>query len=359
MGVSMLFLGPFGGALADRLSKRGLLMISQSVLALVFLLIGVAIITDLITIWLLVASSLVMGTMFPIMGPPRQAMVGDMLRGPLLANGVALQQMGMNGTRLVGPFLAGALIAVPFIDTGGTYLAIAVSFGFVVLLLLMMAPSVRGQPSGRSLVSDVVSGVGYTWRSRDLRLLTLVFFGVVVTGFSYQTLMPGFVENTLDRPARDIGLMFGLAAVGGTVVSVLLAGRPASANPRRAMLVYGALVGLSVIGLAVAPTFLAALGAMVAVGALSSGFQLLNNVNLMERSAPEYYGRITALTMMAFGSQAIVGYPLGLIADAIGERVTLAGCGCCVLVVVLAGVVLPALVRGEDTHSGAQPRPLP
>ena len=193
MGVAMLCLGPFGGALADRLSKRGLLMVSQSVMTVAFLLIGVAIITGLITIWLLVLSSLLLGMMFPIMGPPRQAMIGDMLRGPLLANGVALQQMAMNGTRLVGPFLAGALIAVPFIDTGGTYLVMGVAFAAVVAMLLMMAPTARGRPSGRSLMSDVGSGLRYIWGSPDLRLLTLVFFGVVLTGFSYQTLMPGFV----------------------------------------------------------------------------------------------------------------------------------------------------------------------
>src|SRR6185295_9388252 len=80
-------------------------------------------------------------------------------------------------------------------------------------------------------------------------------------------------------------------------------------------------------------------GAMVAIGAFSSGFQLLNNVNLMERCHPDYYGRVMSVTMMSFGLQSVFAYPFGIVADALGERTTLMAMACGALFVVSLGLL--------------------
>jgi predicted MFS family arabinose efflux permease len=171
-----------------------------------------------------------------------------------------------------------------------------------------------------------------------VRLLALVFVGVVLSAYSYQTLMPGYLAHALDRPASDLGFLFGATAVGGIVTTLVLAARRLR-NAARALLCFGGLLAAALALLALAPGFWAALAVAALIGVSTSGFQMLNNVNLMERAEPAYLGRVMAVTMMAMGLNSIVAYPVGMIADHIGERAMLAGLsGACALVVA-AGVV--------------------
>jgi MFS family permease len=355
MGTTMLVFGPLGGALGDRLPKRQLLLLSQSMIGILFAAVGFLVITDRISIGLLVLSTLGLGAMFAVMGPTRQAWTGEMLAGKALANGIALNQVAMNGTRIVGPFLAGGLVAIAFIDTGGAYLGMAILFVVAVVLLLRMPVTPPPPSSGRSVGGDLSDGIGYIMRTKDLRLLILMFVGVVISAFTYQTLLPGFLENELGRPARELGFFYGIAAIGGLIITLVLAGRGAGSS-RSLMYVFGAFLGLSLMGLALSPNILLALLAMAALGSFSSAFQLLNNVNLMRLCAREYYGRVMSLTMMSFGLMSVVSYPIGLTADRIGERTTLVGCAVAVFVVIAAGFL--ASIRLGAEESGTAPRGL-
>ncbi len=345
-GVTMVTFGPLGGALGDRLSKRKLLLISQTIIGVNYAFVAILILTGTITIWLLVLSTLFLGSMFAVMGPTRQAWIGELLSGPSLANGIALQQIAMNGTRVAGPFLVGAMVAVSFIGSGGTYIFMATMFAGVVGMLYIMPSTKPSAPSGRSVFGDLLEGGRYIWRTPELRLLTTLFVGTVMTGFSYQTLLPGFLDHALDRPKSDLGFLYGAAAIGGLVVTLFLAGNTARAT-RSLMYVVGSLLGVAIFALAFAPNVLMTLIAMFAVGAFSSAFQLLNNVNLMRACSQEFYGRVMSVTMMSFGVMSIVSFPIGLVADRIGERSTLVGCGCGVLLVIGTGVLAARRVRPE------------
>jgi MFS family permease len=338
-GISMLILSPIGGTLSDRISKKRLLTVSQFIIGAIFGAIAVLIATGWITILFLAGATLVLGCMYSIMGPTRQAWTGDLLEGPDLASGIALQQLMMNTTRIVGPLLAGALIAAEPIGTAGTYFTMAGLFGGVVVFLALMDPTPpRPRANPTSVRSDLTEGFRYIWHAPDVRLLAFVFVGIVLSGFSYQTIMPGYIENTLDRPASHLGLLFGAAAIGGIIVTLALASRRVR-NPAVVMLAFGATLAISLALLAIAPGFELALIIAVLVGAASSGFQMLNNVNLMERTDRAYFGRVMAVTMMAFGANSIVAYPIGLIADQIGERVTLIALASVCLLVVSAGAI--------------------
>ena len=105
------------------------------------------------------------------------------------------------------------------------------------------------------------------------------------------------------------------------------------------MLAFGAGLSVTLLLLSLAPSFALALAAASLVGASSSGFQMLNNVTLMQRTSPQFFGRVMAVTMMAFGLNAIVAYPVGAIADLAGERPTLAGIAAVTMVVVVLGVL--------------------
>jgi hypothetical protein len=212
-------------------------------------------------------------------------------------------------------------------------------FSAVVVVLAMMAPTPpRPRAHRTSVKTDLTEGFRYIGRTPDVRLLALVFVAVVLSGFSYQTIMPGYLEHALGHPASHLGLLFGAAAVGGIIVTLVLAARRVH-NATPVMLAFGGSLAAALMLLAIAPGFGAALVIVMLVGASSSGFQMLNNVNLMERTDPIYFGRVMSVSMMAFGVQSVFAYPVGACADLIGERATLAGLGCICLTAVVLGVI--------------------
>jgi MFS family permease len=338
-GLAMLLLSPLGGALTDRISKKRLLTSSQLVIGATFALIAGLIATDRITIAVLVAATLVLGCMYAVMGPARQAWVGDLLTGSELARGVALQQLTMNATRIVGPLAAGALLAYEPVGAAGTYAVMAALFAAVVVVMAQMAPPLtRPRTRRTSVKTDLSAGFAYLWRTPDVRLLALVFMGVVLGGFSYQTLMPGYLEHALGRPANQLGQLFGATAVGGIVVSLALAAWRVH-NAATVMLGFGAALAASLTMLAMTPSLAIALVVSALIGASSSGFQMLSSVALMERTDPTYLGRVMAVSMMAFGANSIAAYPVGAVADRVGERATLVGLSVACSVVIAAAAL--------------------
>ena len=323
-GLAMLFLGPVGGTLSDRLSKRRLLLVAQGCIGIMFAVVAALIISGLVTVWLLAGATLVMGCMFAVMGPTRQAWVGDLLEGPQLASGIALQQLMMNATRIVGPLVAGSLIATKGVGAGGTYVTMAAVFAVVVSVLALMDPTPPRKKAHRtSMLGDLREGVTYIWTSPQVRMLTLIFVGVVLSGFSYQTIMPGFLEHVLGHPASQLGVIYGTTATGGIVTTLVLAARRPGGDTSALMFAFGLALAGSLLLLSMAPGFGAALAIAALVGASSSGFQMLNNVSLMQSTDPYFFGRVMAVTMMAFGVNSIVAYPIGQVADHMGERMTM------------------------------------
>src|SRR5581483_4712816 len=120
-GVAMLALTPFGGAIADRVSKRFLLLLCQSSIGVTMLVTGVLIASGAITIFFLAAGAFVVGTMFSFLGPTRTAYIGEIVEEERRGNALALTQVGMNATRVFGPFLAGGLLAWDLVGSAGTY----------------------------------------------------------------------------------------------------------------------------------------------------------------------------------------------------------------------------------------------
>ncbi|MGH2610268.1 MAG: MFS transporter, partial [Tepidiformaceae bacterium] len=135
MGVATIVVAPFGGVIADRVSKRKMLLIGQTVIGLNFAAVGVLVVTDQINILFLAASTFVLGTVFSFIAPARQAWIGELVNTEELPNAIALQQLGMTATRIGGPFIAAGLIALPFSGTGGTYLFMGGLFAVVVATL--------------------------------------------------------------------------------------------------------------------------------------------------------------------------------------------------------------------------------
>ncbi|HEX7167284.1 MAG TPA: MFS transporter [Acidimicrobiales bacterium] len=352
-GVPMLLLTPWGGVAADRLSKRRVLMACQFALAASSGVIALSISLDVISYPMLIASAVVQGAGFSFLGPARMAFTGELVGTNRLANAIVLQQMSMNGTRVFGPSLAGALIGVAFFGVAGVY--------YLTTLLMLAAMAVTfGLPAGRpregreqrSPVVELADGVSYLRRRPILLLLVATSFFVVMIAFPYVAFLPTLADEAFDVGAGGYGLLSGASAVGAVLASLFIASRADGAQAWRLQTISGVGFGLGIALLAAAPTFPLALLAIVFTGAAASAFQSLNNALVLGATDGDYHGRIQSLMMLSFSGFGMAALPLGAVADAVGLRETMAAMG----VTACLAMAAYAFVRGRVVRRDAATR---
>lgn len=341
-GVPMLLLTPWGGVVADRLPKRKVLIGCQLTLGLSSGGIAMAIAFDVIQYWMLIAGAVLQGAGFSFLGPARMAFTGELVGPNRLSNAIVLQQMSMNGTRIFGPSIAGALIGVAFVGVGGVYF-LTTALMLVAVSFTLRLPAGDPDPDRpvRSPFEELGDGVSYVWSRPLLRLLVLTSFLVVMSAFPYVAFLPTLADEVFDVGSSGYGAMSAMSAIGALAASIFIASRADGPRAWRVQALAGVVFALGVGLLGFAPSFITALVVVLVVGASSSTFQSLNNALVLSNSDRAYHGRVQSLMMLSFSGFGIAALPIGLIADAIGIATTLAGMG----VVALASVGWYALVR--------------
>ncbi len=334
-GIAMLTVSPIGGVIADRMRKKPLVLAGQAVPATVILVTGILIITEHITVPILTLATLVMGLGFAFMGPARQAWVAELVPRESFPNAIALQQIAQNVSQVLAPLFIAVFVGTVF-DVGAAYLFMASLF-VVVLPLTLSLPNTEPVPKDRApMFTDLAEGVRYVWTHRKLRTLWLGFVGLVVCGFAFQTLLPGFLAEELDRPPTDVGLIFLALAVAGLIVNVPLASVVHTSRAWPALLAMGFVMAVGFLVLSQSSSYGMAMLAGIPLGIGRSGFMLLDNALLMASAEPAYHGRVMSLAMMGFGSQALLAPVWGTIADSIGVRSTLVVVGCAAAAITVA-----------------------
>ena len=357
VGIAMLGASPFGGVVADRFAKRRMIFIGQSMIGTSMLIAGILILTDEITILFLAGSTFIMGLAFSFNAPARQSYLGGLVGPARVQNAVALSQLAMNVSRVGGPLVAGVLVGEAVLGPGGTYLVMS-GLVFSATGLLLFIPNVPGTPpeQRRSFRVEYLGGLRYAWRHPQIRFLLLLFIAMVMISFGFMTVLPGLLENELGRDAEDLGILLPIEAGAGLLVALLLAGSVSAPRAWIIMLTLAGVLGASFLLLAVSPSFTWAILAMLIFGPAISGFMLTNNALIMGNTDPQFYGRVMALTMIAFGAQGVMALPIGVIADAIGERETLLLEGGILLTVtVLASAYYLGSLRGRPTPAHSPP----
>jgi MFS family permease len=327
-GLAMLFLSPFGGAVADRVSKRFLLVVTNLIMAFSVAATAALTFTDNLNVFWLALGSFLMGSMFSFIGPARTAYIGELVGPARRGNAIALTQVGMNGARIVGPFIAAAILSVRALGYGGVFVLVSVLFVLIIAMLMRLPPTTGRVGAGRSsMVADV--RLGFNHVVANPRLLPLVIGFITITSLSqpYMVVLPGFTKDVLDTGNEGFGIVIGVAAVGGLILSLLVASMADS--PRARLLLHLSAIGLGggLILTGLAPTFPAVLAAITVVGGCSSAFQTLNSAIALRESSAEYFGRVMSLMMMAWSVNGVVSLPAGWLADLFGERTMLVAMG--------------------------------
>ncbi len=319
--LPMLLLGPFGGVIADRVDKRRFLMVTQALAGALALTLGVLVAFGLIQLWMVFALALTVGTVNAFDMPARQTFVFEMVGPDLLPNAVTLNSVVMNGSRIVGPALAGVLIAT--VGLAPCFLVNGVSYLACIIALVLMRPRelthVEPRPRQRGQLRE---GFRYVWGNTALRTPLLLMAAVGTLTYEFQISLPLVARYTFGAGAGGYGLMTSAMGTGAVLGGLVVANR--ARTSRRKLGIAGVVFGTLVLVASVMPT----LGAMVLwlplVGAGSVAFISMSNTNLQLQAAPEMRGRVMALYSVAFLGSTPVGGPIvGWVGQAVGPRAAL------------------------------------
>lgn len=352
-GIPQMLFGLIGGAVADRLEKRGILIASQMLMGGLALTNAVLVHTGAIQIWHLFALGLFQGAIFAFNAPARQALLAEILDERDLMNGIALSNAAMNLTRIAAPSLAGVLIALAFFGLTGVFYLIAV-FYIIVVLSLFKLPHAKlsADRLPRAMKEEIAEGIGYI-RARSV-LITLIGLAFIVTifGMPYMTLLPLFARTVHHVGSEGLGLMSTFAGLGALVGSLLIGSLSESPRKSQMQLMAGIGFGVFLFTFASAPNFELALFGLTMMGFCGTIFMAINNTLIMMYTEPEYHGRVMSIYMMTWSVMPIASLPMTVAADGVGPQATLAAAGLIIAVSVMAVAWLNPKYRRLETLPG-------
>ena len=330
----MLLLAPIAGVLADRMPKRRLLMMTQAAMGSIGLLLGVLVVTDTVRLWMVYALAFALGTAAAVDAPARQAFVSEMVPREDLSNAVGLNSASFHGARIVGPALAGLLIAL--VGTGPVFLLNGASFlAVIVSLSRMRVRELTPPPTAARGRGQMRAGLQYVRRRPDL-VLVLGLVGMVGTfGLNFQMTTALMATSVFHKGAGEYGLLGSIMAIGSLSGALLAARR----EKPRLRLVVGATFAFGVFSsiAAVMPTYPLFAISLVPVGLSALTLMTSANATVQLSVSPEMRGRVMALYMAIFMGGTPLGAPIiGWIGAQFGARWTIGVGG---IVALLTGVV--------------------
>ena len=324
LGIIMLsFASPMavfsllGGALADRLPKVKLIVAVQSVNAVLVIILAVLIHTELVVFWHLVAFGLLNGSVMALQVPSRLTLVTEIVPERRMMNAIALNTSGQNLARIIGPAIAGIVIAV--FETATVFYLIAGIYVFSILCVSRVKVRSPLISKSRGVIQQIAEGLRYTTGDPTLRnLLVLGFFSSLIGIMAFQSLMPAWSVEALGLGAEGLGLLLAIMGVGAVVGSLLVASL--SSYKRRGLLLLATAFSWAIFILifSQAGNLPLALIWLVFIGFLSAIFLSLNQSLTQIHASPEMRGRTMSLNAMSWGLMPLGALPIGALAEEIG-----------------------------------------
>ncbi|HEY1003227.1 MAG TPA: MFS transporter [Streptosporangiaceae bacterium] len=349
--LPMFVFGPLGGVFADRMDRRRVLYVTQTLSGLLAGVFAVTVGTHSIRLWIVYLLALALGFVNVFDNPARQSFISEMVSTGDLPNAVTLNSVAMNMARVLGAALGGVIAAA--IGLALCFTVNALSFGAVLVSLAAMRSS-ELFPAKRvsRQKKQVRQGLRYVRNTPEL-LIPLLMIAVIGTlAWEFQVSLPLMASKVFHGGAASYGIMASVMG-GGAVVGGLISA--ARARPRARALCLAAIGwGIAILAAAVAPSFALELAALVFVGYGSITFNSLAKTTLQLAAKPEMRGRVMALWALAWlGSTPIGGPIVGWAGQAIGARWALVIGG---LAALACGVLaLPALTRLDRRPALATP----
>jgi len=352
----VLLLSLFAGTVADRYDKRKLLVGLQIILGTAGVTLGLLATLQVATVWYVYVTCLVVGIAATFDGPTRQAFVMELVGRAEVTNAVALNSMGFNGARIVGPAVAGVLIAVT--DSGPVMVMAGLGYIAVIVSLLRMRPAelylIDKLPRSKG---QIRAGLRYVSKRRDLRMIMLLIFMVSTFGMNFQLTLAIMAKIVFGRDASSYGLLTTMVAVG-SLLGALVSARRQNA-PRLRLLVGAALLfGVSEIAMGLTGSYALLAVLLVPGGIFMLVFSNAANASLQLSTSPVMRGRVMSIYVLAFlGGTPFIAPVLGVVAEQFGGGAPLLYGG---IISAASAIVLGAWIgRASKMHVEIRVHPVP
>lgn len=335
----ILLFSVVAGALADRLPKRRLILATQTALCLQAMGLAALVWTGHVTYWHVGVLALVYGLANVFDMPARQSFIVEMVGRQDLVNAVALNSAAFNGARIVGPAVAGLLIA-----RFGIALAFLLNgLSFLGVIAALLAVRARGLPRPRreaTLGEEILEGLRYATRTPRVAVILGLVLVVSLCVFNFTVFVPLLARGVLRLGAEGFGFLMAALGVGAMSGALALAGFGGREPKLRAIFTAGALACAATVALATVVEFRAAVVLLFALGFFAIVFIASCNTTLQLTAPDEMRGRVMSLHTLMFGGVFPLGsFLVGAIAEAFGIRAALAAAGAaglCGLALILA-----------------------
>jgi MFS family permease len=345
--IPSFILGPIGGHIADTFDRRKTLVITQSASMVLAFVLAALTLAHRIENWHIFLLAALLGVVNAVDVPVRQAFLVQMVEREDLMNAIALNSSMFNGARIVGPAIAGLLVAA--IGEGWCFFGNAVSYIAVIIGLILMSPrSVAPQSISSSPLANIVEGFRFVANTAPIRALLLLLGLASFAGMPYTVLMPVFAEDIFHSGAKGLGILMGASGVGALIGSVMLAMRQTVRGLGTWVAVASGTFGLFAIIFAFSRSFILSNIVLVPVG-IAMMVQMASSNTLIQSMVPDALrGRVMAVyTMMFVGLGPIGALLAGALAHRIGAPITVAAGGALTILGAIAFAVRLPLLRGE------------
>jgi MFS family permease len=319
--LPMLLIGAWGGLLADRIPKRRLLITTQALMAIPAGFLFVVTATGVVAPWMVYLAVFAFGSLNAIDNPTRQSFVIEMVGPGRVVNAVSLNSVVVQAARIVGPALAGVLIAT--VGVVPCFALNALTFAAMIFALRSMDPTrLQAAPVVERERGAIRAGLRYVRRTPELMVPLALMALVGTLGFNFQVVLPLLAKFSFEAGAMTYATLVSAMAVGA-IAGALINGHRGEAGPR--LIAAGALAfGVSALLAAAMPTLLLEIPMLMLLGAAAVTFAATINSTLQLAVSPEMRGRVMALYSVVFLGSTPIGAPLtGWLAETYDPRVAL------------------------------------
>jgi MFS family permease len=303
----VLVLGAWGGAVIDRVDRRRLLIATQAVSALLAAVLAMVTATGVVTLWMVYALTLALGVVTVFDSPARQTFVAEMVGTGKVVNAQSLYSSVHNSGRLIGPALAGVIIAslgvaAAFAVNALSFIAMIVALASMDLTALIRTPPLARAPR------QIRDGLVYLWSRRELRASLVLIAVVGVFGQNFRVVLPLLAEQTYRGGAQSYGYLTAALGLGAVVGALGSAARGRSTA--RGLLLTCVAFGAANLLAAAAPSFALALAVIAVVGVTNIIFNTVARTLLILGSEPTVRGRVMSLYTIVFLGSTPIGGPI-------------------------------------------------
>lgn len=327
-----------GGVIVDRIDTKKILLFTQTSAMLLAFILGAIAMTNHITLITVIVLAILLGIVNAIDLPARQSIIAEIITKDRYGSAYALNSALTNGARVIGPAVAGLLIAI--VGVGGTFIINGISFIAVIVALFfikIITPITKSQSHPVAMIKE---GIRYVFSNKTLKFFMMVASITAIFGWSYTAILPIFADSVFHRGASGLGYLYGAAGLGAVVAAILVSGFSEKISHRFFISGGSLALSLGLLLFSLTKNFNIGLISLFCVGlGFTAEFSMITTI-IQKMISSEMRGRVmSVLVLMFLGASPVGSFGIGYLADRIGPQSAVMYFGIAMCVVSLMVIV--------------------